>query len=203
MALLTKAEFGSRVGLTTKLLAVYIGRKKVFVTEGGLIDDADPVNQLFIAKRQLKGSKKEESGGKAAPKAEKQADPKDREDKNILTDILKDKGSLDVRKKKGELTLQEIEIRKKLGELVPTDAVRHLVITHSESIKNAYNEATDNLIVILSQKKEMSSTEVADIRGQMTKIINNAIDSAINVSKRKISDVVREYSEKRGVGQHD
>jgi len=90
----------------------------------------------------------------------------------------------------------------RMDQDVPTEAVKSLVITHSESLKNAYYEACENLIIEMSTRKQFSSTEISELKTKLRELVNKALKNAIESSKVSMVKIVEDYSEKRGVGQH-
>jgi flavin-binding protein dodecin len=55
----------------------------------------------------------------------------------------------------------------------------------------------------MSKKKGFSAEEVADLRGSFRKIINSAVNEAVDSAKKQIKNIVSEYSERRGVGERN
>lgn len=196
----TKKEFSDLCGIETKALSVYISRGKV-VVDGDQIDDKHQINAAFLAKMQSK-IKKEKPVAPEKPQKEK-PDPDNPDYSDTLTQIAKEKGKLELLQRQNLIDLQRMEITKKRGELVPVSAVKSLIVLQSESTKTAYLQACDNLLIIISQKKQMSATELADTRKEFSKIVNKAIDDAVDSSKATLTGLVIDFQKKRGVGQHD
>jgi len=208
MPRLTQPEFAEKCGIGLNYLSVNKKRSKVVVDEHGFVDDMNPINQLFLQKCLSRPKKVSSEAVEeiTIPEKKKKKDKKLENDEfsrqNTLIKLQEEKGTLDIQVKNNSIQLQRLEIQKKKGELVPTESVKNLIIKHSESIKTSYSEASDNLIVIISHKKQLSSEEIADIRSQFVKIVNKAIDNAISFTLAGLKNVVTEYSQKRGVGQH-
>lgn len=208
MALHTKSQFAALCGLLQKDLYIYIGRKKVIV-EGESIDDSNELNRLFMEKQRAKrgvGDGAPEKKTKAAKvKKEPKPEPTAEEIKNkdTLTDLLKQKNGLELQQRQNLIEIQKIEIQKKRGELIPTSAVKTVITLHSESIKSAYVEASDNLILLISQRKGFDSHEISDVKRKFVEIVNRAVDTAIDSTNKMLGTVISEFSTKRGVGQHD
>ena len=208
----TRAEFSEKTKIEDKNITVYLLRRKLVLNASGEIDDADPVNFMFLQKRMSKlerkvvgnPPKKKEEKAKPEPAKKPQNEEISRQNtnRNELLEMDKEKGKLDLNQRRNVIQMQELELAKKRGELIPTEIVRKLVIQQSEGTKIAYTEACENLIVILSQKKQMTSDEVSDIRKQFMAIVNSAIDTSIEITKRNMVEIVKEFSQKRGVGQH-
>ena len=208
----TKAEFCLEMGLESKELSVYLGRRKVVLNDSGEIDDSDSVNYMFMQKRKEKLKKKESLGvvkknvEKAKPEIPKKPQneefSRENTSRNELLEMDKQKSQLALEGKRNEITIQQMEIAKKRGELIPTDIVRKLIIQQSEGTKIAYIEASENLLLIFSQKKQLTAVEVSDIKKQFIDIVNTAINNSIDITKRNMGEIVKEFSQKRGVGQH-
>ncbi|MCE3278006.1 MAG: hypothetical protein K0S44_197 [Bacteroidetes bacterium] len=211
MALHTKKQFAELCGLATNALAVYIKRQKITLTKDDKIDDSEEKNADFLKKR------REKTGVVIPLKVEvpekKDASPtQDSSKKNKRTpasngnlsgyELDKELKQAELNKKIADTEHRQLQIEKLRGELIPTEIVKPLFIQHSESIKVAYNEASENLIVIISQKKQLSSVEVADLRKQLVSIVNKSVDAAIAATKKGIKNIVEEYSASKAVGEH-
>lgn len=209
MTLLTKKEFSEKCGIPTNALAVYVKRSKVELT-GELVNDELEVNKAFYLKKLAKIDKEPET--KLAILEQKSVFESERNDINESELLVPDENQtfieserqlkyLDTVKRAKEIELKDIEIAKKRGELIPTDLIKSLIIQHSESIKVSLGDFIENFIVVISSKKQLTNVEVADIRSQLTSIRNKAIDDAINASKKNLKNIVKEYSDKKGIGQ--
>ncbi len=117
---------------------------------------------------------------------------------------------LDKKRKQAELSKSEEELEllrlkraKSIGDVVPTDVIKTLIVLFSENIKNQYIESAENFLVIISQGKEFSSAEVSKYRSQLVLLVNRAVDGAIDSTKRNLKNIIEASSQKRGVGQHD
>lgn len=198
MALHSKKEFAELCGWPTKTLSVYIGRAKVIVDEKGMVDDQNAINKGFLVKYGAKSSNK---SSKAATPKESKSEKAKPDDGYIQT--IRDKANADLENKMVLNDLKRLEYKKKLGQVVPTEQVKSLFVMHSENIKGAYVEASDNLIVIFANRGGMNATDISDMRKKFTDLVNSAVDKAIEGTKAAMKSLVMEFSEKRGVGQHD
>ncbi len=190
----SKREFADLCGMQTKNLAVYIGRQKLEVGSDGLIDDSNSMNKLFMEKRRSKPQGVKANPEKAMAVAETE--------KSGLLKNAEAKAELDLLKRQNEIDLQRLEITKKRGELVPVQAVKSLIVLQSQSQRTAYLQASENFLIIISQKKQLSSTELTDLKMEFHKIVNKAIDDAVNTSQATLKGLVVDFQKKRGVGQH-
>lgn len=118
-----------------------------------------------------------------------------------LASMDRDKLQADTAKKRHDAEIARIKMEKLQGLLIPTDLVMSVIQLQSESLKTSYHDASEKLIIIFSQKKKLTNKEMGDLRRELTGVINMAIDSGINESKRGIKKIVKEYSEVRGVGE--
>lgn len=207
-------------GMESRKLSVYISRRKV-VMSGDYFDDTIETNRLFLAKyggnkaevKKEKPAKKAEMGKPISvkkleimePEREVQDAPNTEAPKNLeylsLEALEKKKKEVDIQKGTEQIAILKVQKEKLHGTLIPTELVVQLMVQHSESIKVAYSEALDNMIILISHKKKLSSTEEADIRRQVGPLLNKAVDNAIRASKKGINNIVDEYSEKKGRGE--
>lgn len=194
MARYTRAEFCDLCGVSSGDLSNYIKRGKV-VVDGDGFDSENALNAAFIKKREGRQLKKKSSSPKVAEKKEKP--------QGGYVNALQQKAEVDIQAKRQLIELKNLEIRKKLGEMIPTDSVRQIFIMHSENMKTAYMESSDNIIVIMGQRKEFNAEDVAYVRKKFYDLVNKAISDTITATKVSIDNLVKEFSEKRGVGQHD
>jgi len=106
-----------------------------------------------------------------------------------------------VSKTNHEAEIKRIQMEKLQGKLIPTDLVTSVIQLQAESLKTAYHEAVEKLIIIIGQKKKLSNKDTAEIRKKLTGQINDAINSGLEESQKGIKRIVKEYSESRGVGE--
>jgi hypothetical protein len=205
MAFHSSKDFAALCGLKTKDLSNYVKRGKV-VRQNDLIDDKDQINQAFMKKREVKlvekgiVDKPETSGNPGKPAKPKKEGKREKTEAEVL---FKLKSDLELEKRQNEIDLQKLAIAKIRGDVVPVPAVRELIRTYSESSRHAYTEASDNLLMIMTQKFNLTATDLSDVRKEFLKLVNKAIDNAVDNTKTVLLGLVRDYSKKRGVGQHD
>lgn len=118
-------------------------------------------------------------------------------------ELDKKRKQADLAKSEEELELLRLKRAKSIGDVVPTDVIKTLIVLFSENIKNQYIESAENFLVIISQGKEFSSAEVSKYRSQLVLLVNRAVDGAIDSTKRNLKNIIEASSQKRGVGQHD
>lgn len=199
MARHTRKEFAEMCGIRAGDIFNYVKRGNI-VLDGELIDDRNDVNKRFIQKREMK-VKDKVSEPKTQPESTTESDPEPKQ--NSYTQALRDKALLDIEHKQELIESKRLENRKKLGLVVPTDGVRSIIVMHTESIKVSYVEASDGLIVLFAQKGGLNADDISLMRKKFKDLVNKAVDDALNATSVEIDKMVREFSDKRGVGQHD
>lgn len=159
--------------------------------------------------RPSKEQKKIEAKVKAAPVKpemtveEKAEAVKKKQDFAELADMERRAKQAKLDRETEELELIRMKRAKAVGDVVPTGVIKTLIVHFSESIKNHYTEACENLLVIIAQTKGFSSEEMGKIRSQLIVLVNRAVDGSLDSTKKNLSSIVDDYSKRRGVGQHD
>ena len=95
----------------------------------------------------------------------------------------------DIELKERRIRLLQIEEAIKMGKLLPNDPVQKTFISFSENLKIAYQQGSERLIVVLTQKKALTAEEQADIRNQLTAIINQSLAEAIKQTKKDLREI--------------
>lgn len=201
MALLTKKEISDLCGLETKNLSVYITRGKVIVGKDDLIDTTIDKNKAFIEKRKGKVSDvKIQTPTVIESKINSQ--PQEQSEGQSYTESERQLKYLDTIKRQKEIEKLEIEIQKKKGEVVPSELIKPVFLQHNQSIITEFKNATDEIIRIFSKKRSLTVEEVAEIKGETTETINNAINKAIISTVKAVESIVLEHQDKKNVGEH-
>ena len=99
-----------------------------------------------------------------------------------------------------EQALKQLELEKKMGELIPTDLVGGLISQQSKSFSGVFRQAAEKLIDLLIVKYKLSPQDAADMRRILVETVNKAVADSISESKKAIKGIVAEYSEKRKNG---
>jgi len=214
MALHSPKDFQDFCGISVKHFSTYVGRKKI-VLSGGLVDDRDPVNAAFIQKRlkikekSPKPEAKKEEKIKNDSKSEPQKDNNPGEYSEIDREKLpyfeleRQKKLADLIKVEADTRLSLLKEEKLMGLSIPTDLVKSLISQLSKSIISSFKDGADGFLIEISKLKSLNNTEVAEMRGQLVRIINNSTAKAINESKINMKAIVNNYSEKKEVGEHE
>lgn len=204
MALYTVKEFASMCGVTTSYVKVNIGRGKVVLNSDHLIDGLNETNQFFYEKR-TQGKDVERL--LPPPPAQVMVPPPTDTPPSHVTGIKtmasldKDKKLKDLEKTDAEIRLLKLKEAKLHGILIPTELVKSLFTQHTKSIVSAFHYASENLITEFTKRKQMTGSEVAEMRHQLTSIINTASVDALNESMKQVKHIQEEYSQKRERGE--
>lgn len=118
-----------------------------------------------------------------------------------LAAMDREKLQADTDKKRHDAEISRIKMEKLQGLLIPTELVTNVIQLQADSLKKVYHEAAEKLLIILSQKAKMNNKELADMRKKLVDDINHAIDEGIETSKKGLGEIVKNYSETRGVGE--
>jgi len=221
MPLYQKKEYQELCQVSRPYLAQYIKRGKVILREDNLIDTSNPINQEFMDNRVNKPKAppvKETKPKKVKPQKKAVAPaPPERETREPVSKFAKsedeaqgavDKYNLDrqlkeleIEKKLQEIEKTKIQVQKLKGDVIPTDLVNMVFAQHFTSVTNAFYNAADNYIAIITARLNGKKDDIAFIRGELIKTINQAVKDGIVESKQSMGNIAREYSDKRGKGE--
>jgi hypothetical protein len=202
MSLHKRKDFERIAGINSAFLTTYIKRGKIIVNEDGYIDDSVRENAEFLYSRI--GESTEKHAVITEPVKKTQASQVVlKADYRSKFDLETSKKALDIEKTAEEIEILKIKKQKLQGEVIPTELVKVIFKQHSASITTSFKNGIENLILELSKSKNMTRTEVAEIRFRMTDIINDAVTESIGMSKKMIKNIIAEYSEKKDVGERE
>jgi len=206
MAKLTGRELAEKVGINPKNITNYVNR-------GNLVKDIDnlkvfdtehPINKIWIETQlvkkgktdQLIKSKTVDEGGVKAFNENGEEIPDYHKSETLLK-------FLDTQKRQKEIEKLDIEIKKKLGEVIPTELVLPVFKQHNQSILTEIKNASDNWIRIAAKRYNWTTEDTAEIKGNITTWINEGMRGATNRTITEIDRIVSEVSVKRGVGERN
>jgi len=213
MALLTKNEFAEQCGIQTKALSVYIQRGKVVVVNEHL-DTNNDRNKAFIEKN--KGKKREKELIKdiptIAPTVKHQVNiddfdddvlNEDDEDSEVPALYVSEKllKHLDTKKREREISLLKIKEDKIRGIVIPSDLIKPVFLQHNQYILMEQKNADEEILTMYAHKYSMSLEDIAFMRGEYVKRRNAAVQKAAESSAKAVENIVRDFSDKRGVGE--
>lgn len=214
MALHSKKQFADLCGIATNNLSVQIARGKVIVVND-LIDDTLEKNKSFFEKR---ASKKPANSNQSASieintsKITTESIVKPPQNLNELiapsenqsyTESERQLKYLDTLKRAAEIEKLSLDVAKKKGEVIPSELVKPVFLQHNQSIITEFKNVTDEVIRMFAKKKSLSVNEVAEITGELTSCINNAMNKATTATVNAIDSIVNDFAEKKGVGERN
>jgi len=215
MAKYKQVEFAELCGIPRTSLPPYIKSGQVIV-EDKEIDEGNAVNQMFLQKCRAKTllKKSNNSEQNTVETSNNSQENTISEARNKVKNKRKGGGSdygsilIEMNELKNEKLLEEIELLKKRnmkmdGESIPTELVRNLFSIYGKGITNAQQSFSENWLTKFSKLKGLSSSEMAEMRGQMIKGLNDIVIKAQAESKKQIGNIIKEYSLSRGIGEHD
>lgn len=198
-------EFASACGMPRKSLMVYVGRKKVIV-EAGKIDDSNDKNKAFLAKKKIDPTKQ------PPPVKEKAPPSTEVKDNSVFETVISHEGQsyteserqlkyLDTLKRAKEIEKLDVEIAKKKGEVIPSELVKPVFLQHNQSIVTEFKNSADEIIRIISKRKDLTVNEVAEITGELIGCINTSINKATKLSIKAVENIIKDFTDKKGVGE--
>jgi len=210
MAEYSRKEFYEICGISKGNLAVNIKRGKVVLNSNKKIDTNPkkyPMNTEFMEKR-LEGTPKATSKTSAKKKeikpvvvvsdeSEAEREQRVREKYNVETRIK----NADLEKKEIDLQIAKVKLAKTMGDVIPTDLVKDLFAQQFKSVTTSFHQAADNFIMDIAKRARLKRDDIADLRGKLIEMINEGIVEAQVESKKAVRVIVKDYSEKRGVGE--
>jgi hypothetical protein len=120
-----------------------------------------------------------------------------REKYNVETRIK----NADLEKKEIDLQIAKVKLAKTMGDVIPTDMVKDLFAQQFKSVTTSFHQAADNFIMDIAKRAGLKRDDIADLRGKLIEMINEGIVEAQIESKKAVRVIVKDYSEKRGVGE--
>lgn len=204
MEILTKQEFAAKCGKTTKWLSNYITRGKIAVV-GEKIDITIPINSEFLTKWATKNDApptKNDAQQLTDNTSNNFQNQKNSVDGKSMAQIERDKKIADLEKTLVETRLKLMQEQQKKGENIPTDQVKMIVTHLSKSFTTKFHQAADNFLMEIGKKKDLSREEMAQMRGALISVINEASTVAVEEAKRNIKAAQNETAIKKGVGEH-
>lgn len=115
-------------------------------------------------------------------------------------DIETELKELGMQKIHNELRMQALKEEKMRGELIPYKLMASLIKANNTSVVTELKNFVDQHINIISIRKTLSAQEVAEIRGDTYKAINDFMDKAVNNTIENLDRISEEYALSKGDG---
>nr|WP_299067150.1 hypothetical protein [uncultured Allomuricauda sp.] len=224
--LLTPIDFASAVGLKYTTLRSHLSRKKLYKS-GDYIDTDFELNKLYINEQtkgkgldltQIENPKKTdtkpmESSPPPKKGKTKRAAPKVDAPDTIKVDTTVSRenlihSSLDLRKKRADAEkaerdnqLKEIEVAKKMGELMPIDMVEKILTVNIRTIIRESESEWQNIASIYCEILGGDRAHLSQMVEQMNKRMDKMIKDVKLKAGDEIKQVIKDYAEVRSRGQ--
>ena len=185
-------------------LAVYLKRGDV-VLDNDFLDTDDPKNKMFIERRVAKGKvpsnpiQTEYVNGQAVI-TENKSKPTD----DGIPDYAESERRVkyyDALKREKEVEKLELDIQKKRGEVIPSELIPPVILQHNQSIITSIKNEFDEWLRNHAKRYDLGVNEIAEIRTQAVQWINTGMNKATAMSVRAVENIVKDYQDKRGVGE--
>jgi hypothetical protein len=118
-----------------------------------------------------------------------------------MQSLQKKKLVVEIKKKEREIALLKLREEKLNAIVIPTELVKVIFMQHSRSIATEFKNTIDGIITKIAKKKDLNLNEVAELRGELLSSINMAMDKSVVESKKSIGNIVKEFIEKKEVGE--
>lgn len=205
--MLNRTEFGRICGLgknSRNAVASYIKRGQL-VEVDGLLDPKDKLNALFLIRHGVtdpttvvvrgdapkRGAKKKAVMKIAPLTAAETASVKRATDRFSLDTKKKE---ADIRRIERETTIQDIRLGKLMGQLLPTDLIRTFIAQLFKGQQLANKNAIDQLVTSITKKAKLNRNDMAEIRTDLTTILNRSVQDAITETRKQVDSIVQEFS---------
>lgn len=225
MALHTQAEFCKMLGITKDYLKPYKKRGKVVLTDGKYIDDVNPINKAFIQSRKQRKTEvsdvniglpvketvkvevqkvvgtiiRQENDDEIDEKSDSQA-PTDL--KNLTYDKLVSEEKVEkILKTREEREVTKLKKEKMLGESLPIEPIKQVVLLLSEAIFKSVEEEFESYVIMFGAQQGLTREETSKMRKDAMDRINTARVKAVEDAKKAVRKIRIDFSAKKGRGE--
>jgi hypothetical protein len=229
MATITKKELRERCGnLTAGNLSNYIKRGKIVLNSNGDIDLNNDVNRLFLQKNMVSQDAEDDTEAKKKTPKERIIDnniKKEKASKQPAVQLVLGDGEndevldklgvptityservlkyRDTQKRQKEIERLELDLQKKRGEVIPTELILPVFKQHNHSLSTQFHNGAEEFLRRIAKIKDLSSTEVAKLKGELVAIINEAQRKSAEMTIHGVDAIIKEFSVKKGVGERE
>jgi hypothetical protein len=107
----------------------------------------------------------------------------------------------DIQLKQQQIELNRLKIEKLSGDLIPTELVRVVFAQHFKNVSTSFHQAADGFISNIVKITGMDRQQMAGLRSELIRIVNESINEGVDESKKNVDQIVGEYSQTRGQGE--
>ena len=201
MSLHTIKEFATICGVNVQYLDVYKKRGKLFIRKDKLIDDQNEFNANFARKRIKKLAEKKPINLPLPIVKNSYANPPESAADTHGYNLEQQKKALDIALITEKIEIERLKKEKLEGSVIPTDLVKGIFSNSFKAVTNRFYQAAESLSEIMITQVGGTRDDKVKFRGKLIDAINIAVKDSQNESRRAIANIVKEYSQKRGVGE--
>ncbi len=225
---LKKAQLARVLGVANGSISMAVTNKKLILNSDKTINITHPFNKMWIDGQVAQGkifdlnlimAKPKKVAPKPKPKKKKVKSKTKKEnpvdDDNFILHVNNDvdeaydpqldlaakKIELELQKLTAEIRLKNLEIEKKEGLLIPTDAVNSVIIFIIETYRTTYVQDMNNIANIYTQMLGANQQQFVDIRKRIAEAVKDSSETAKEMAINGIDGIVNEYSDTRGRGE--
>lgn len=205
MGLLKVTEFAEKYGLERTNVYTYKKRGKLIITEG-YIDEANPVNKIFVDSREIspkvkvKPSQKKEYETTIPDSQPIEATQEIKEKTRRITRAVSDPlylefqatNKLRVQKTELENRLAQIRIDKIEGKLIPTDMVTSNMVQLFTAYKSTFLQQTEQLLRDVLNELQAGNERITRTCSRLTDISNESSKHALTELKMIVQNIINE-----------
>lgn len=204
MGYLSKKDIADKLEISTRHLSVILKRavdKGHVVMRGEKFDPEKPNNKFWLQNQLDKKAVKKPPPSSKQPAAASQKGKKAPADP--ANSLEAQKISMQILKMQLEVEKLKIQNNKTRGDVIPSGLMRSLFLQHDQSILTESANTVTDILRIFAKRRELTETEVAEIKKEYTLALNNSVKKASELTINSLKNIIDEYSNKRGVGNRD
>lgn len=198
MSFYRKSDFAKLCGVTTGNLA-NDARRGVVKYTGKFVDASLAINKEYMKRREDVLKKKGQKLDKSVKPLPKSAIPKDdlqdtqaQGSRQLELKLAKD--AEDLRKKKIDADIAQLNYEKLVGSSIPTEMVMEVIALLGQSIITSYTNGSKALLDEIGHSKKLPRKERARLKGKLTEIINASHSEAITQAKANVKNIIKQYN---------
>jgi len=197
MAFYKKGDFAKMIGMTPGNLYRAVKDGKVIV-DGKLIDSEDPINLNFIQHRK---NLLEQKGDSLVPQTpvdesmiQKSSDSVANKASEQFSKYKLDKEDAELRQKIAQASMAEVKLKEMVGSSLPTGLVKNVMSMLGQSFITNYKNGVDAIVAEFSHRKKLSPVEMAEMKGEIVKIVNEAHSISIGQAVKEVRNLVLQHT---------
>lgn len=94
----------------------------------------------------------------------------------------------EIQNKRADTILKDLKAAQMKGELIPVDLVQEVIQIFAETVKRAYSDAGENLIMLISERLQAQDHDKAFMRTKLLDSTNKAIDDSVSEAQSKLKE---------------